>query len=48
MSFLDNLENNLKALEGREEKDPEQVKRDRERREGKGTRRCCGRRMWRR
>jgi hypothetical protein len=34
MSFLDNLENNLKALEGREEKDPEQVKRDRERREG--------------
>jgi hypothetical protein len=33
MSFLDNLENNLKALESREEKDPEQVKRDRERRE---------------
>src|SRR5580698_5987693 len=33
MGFLDNLENNLKALESREEKDPEQVKRDRERRE---------------
>jgi hypothetical protein len=33
MSFLDNLENDLKALESREEKDPETVKRDRERRE---------------
>ena len=33
MSFLDNLENNLKALESREEKDPEKVKRDRERRD---------------
>jgi hypothetical protein len=33
MSFLDNLENNLKALENREEKDPEKVKRERERRE---------------
>jgi hypothetical protein len=33
MSFLDNLENNLKALENREEKDPEKVKRDQERRE---------------
>jgi hypothetical protein len=33
MSFLDNLENNLKALESIEEKDPEKVKRDRERRE---------------
>jgi len=33
MSFLDNLENNLKALESREEKDPEKIKRDRERRE---------------
>jgi hypothetical protein len=33
MSFLDNLENNLKALENREEKDPEKVQRDRERRE---------------
>ena len=33
MSFLDNLENNLKALENQEEKDPEKVKRDRERRE---------------
>jgi hypothetical protein len=33
MSFLDNLENDLKALESREEKDPETVKRDQERRE---------------
>jgi hypothetical protein len=33
MSFLDNLENNLKALESIEERDPEKVKRDRERRE---------------
>ena len=33
MSYLDNLENNLKALESQEEKDPEKVKRDRERRE---------------
>jgi hypothetical protein len=33
MSFLDNLENNLKALESQEEKDPEKVKRDREQRE---------------
>lgn len=33
MSFLDNLENNLKALESQEERDPEKVKRDRERRE---------------
>jgi hypothetical protein len=33
MSFLDNLENNLKALENREEKDPATVKRDQERRE---------------
>jgi hypothetical protein len=33
MSFLDNLENNLKALESQEEKDPEKVARDRERRE---------------
>jgi hypothetical protein len=33
MSFLDDLENNLKALESQEEKDPEKVKRDRERRE---------------
>ena len=33
MSFLDNLENNLKALESQEEKDPEKVKRERERRE---------------
>lgn len=28
MSFLDNLENNLKALESREEKDPEQQRRE--------------------
>ena len=33
MSFLDNLENNLNALERLEEKDPEKVKRERERRE---------------
>ncbi len=33
MSFLDNLENNLKALESRDEKDPEKIKRDHERRE---------------
>jgi hypothetical protein len=33
MSFLDNLENNLNALERQEEKDPEKVKRDQERRE---------------
>jgi hypothetical protein len=33
MSFLDNLENNLKALERLEEKDPEKVRRDQERRE---------------
>ena len=33
MSFLDNLENNLKALENREEKDPEKVKRDQQQRE---------------
>lgn len=33
MSFLDNLENNLKALEGREERDPgaERAKREQER-----------------
>ncbi len=33
MSFLDNLENNLKALENQEEKDPEKVARDRDRRD---------------
>ncbi|HEY4364510.1 MAG TPA: hypothetical protein VGN17_26330 [Bryobacteraceae bacterium] len=33
MGFLDNLENNLKALENQEQRDPETVKRDRERRE---------------
>ena len=33
MGFLDNLENQLKALERQEERDPEQQKRDRERRD---------------
>jgi hypothetical protein len=33
MSYLDNLENNLKALENQEERDPVKVQRDRERRE---------------
>jgi hypothetical protein len=33
MGFLDDLENNLNALERQEEKDPEKVKRDRDRRE---------------
>jgi hypothetical protein len=33
MGFLDNLENNLKALENQEERDPEMVKRTQERRE---------------
>jgi hypothetical protein len=33
MGFLDNLENDLKALENREERDPEKVKREHERRE---------------
>jgi hypothetical protein len=33
MSFLDNLENNLNSLERLEEKDPEKVRRDQERRE---------------
>lgn len=33
MGFLDNLENNLNALERLEEKDPEKVKRERERRD---------------
>jgi hypothetical protein len=37
MSFLDNLENNLNALERLEEKDPEKVKRDHERREADRT-----------
>jgi hypothetical protein len=37
MSFLDNLENNLKALESREEKDPEKLKREQERREADRT-----------
>jgi hypothetical protein len=33
MSFLDSLENNLKALESREEKDPEKLRREQEQRE---------------
>jgi hypothetical protein len=33
MSFLDSLENNLKALESREEKDPEKLRREHEQRE---------------
>ena len=33
MSFLDSLENNLKALERQEERDPEKVKRDHEQRD---------------
>ena len=37
MSFLDNLENNLKALENLEEKDPEKVQREKERRESDRT-----------
>jgi hypothetical protein len=37
MSYLDNLEDNLKALERQEEKDPEKVKRDQERREAERT-----------
>ncbi len=37
MSFLDNLENNLKALENQEERDPEKVKREREQREADRT-----------
>jgi len=37
MSFLDNLENNLKALESREEKDPEKVRREQEQREADRT-----------
>jgi hypothetical protein len=33
MSYLDNLENNLKALENQQERDPQKVKREHERRE---------------
>ncbi len=33
MSYLDNLENSLKALEAREQLDPEQLKREREAKE---------------
>jgi hypothetical protein len=38
MSFLDNLEDNLKNLEGREERDPEQAKRAAEQRESERAR----------
>ncbi len=37
MGFLDNLENDLKALENREERDPEKIKRERERRDADRT-----------
>jgi hypothetical protein len=37
MGFLDNLENDLKALENREERDPEKIRRDQERREADRT-----------
>src|SRR5579863_109162 len=37
MSFLDNLENNLNVLERQEEKDPEKVKREQQRREADRT-----------
>jgi hypothetical protein len=37
MGFLDNLENNLKALESREEKDPEQQRREADAREAART-----------
>jgi hypothetical protein len=33
MSYMDNLENNLKALENQEQRDPEKIKREQERRE---------------
>src|SRR5579871_6088216 len=37
MGYLDNLENNLKALENQEQRDPEKVKREQERREAERT-----------
>lgn len=37
MSYLDNLENNLKALENQEQRDPEKIKREQERREAERT-----------
>jgi hypothetical protein len=37
VSYLDNLENNLKALENQESRDPEKVRRDQERRESERT-----------
>jgi hypothetical protein len=37
MSFLDNLENNLKALEKQDERDPEKLQREQDRREAERT-----------
>jgi hypothetical protein len=37
MGYLDNLENNLKALEKQDERDPEKIKREQERREAERT-----------
>jgi hypothetical protein len=37
MSYLDNLENNLKALEKQDERDPEKIKREQQRREAERT-----------
>ena len=37
MGYLDNLENNLKALENQEQRDPEKIKREQERREAERT-----------
>ncbi len=37
MSFLDNLENNLKALENQEQKDPDKIRREKERRDAERT-----------
>jgi len=37
MSYLDNLENNLKALEKQDERDPEKLHREHERREAERT-----------
>ena len=40
MGFLDNLENDLKALERQEERDPEKVAREHARREEIGRASC--------
>ena len=37
MGYLDNLENNLKALENQEQRDPEKLKREQQRREADRT-----------